>query len=135
MRKSLLIGLVVCLLALGGIGAAFATGMGFSGVGAISSGQTGVNQANTDYIGYRLQAPPGGGAIPWVNGIWLSFDTDLRENAVIWVQTRDAADGINGLGTANVGASGLANGAYICVDLDQTVDPANIYRVNVQVTE
>ena len=93
MRKSLLIGLVVCLLALGGIGAAFATGMGLSNVGALSAGGENIPQVNTTYVGYNVIAGvsgewgPGWQSVscPVVGSVDLKFDRDLRAGTEIWV--------------------------------------------------
>ena len=96
MRKSLLIGLVVCLLALGGIGAAFATGMGFSNVGALSAGGGNIPQVNTTYVGYNVKADGVSGEGTWywpdtsvtcpvVESVDLKFDRGLRAGTEIWV--------------------------------------------------
>jgi hypothetical protein len=79
-KKALLIGVAVIVLALGGIGAAFATGMTFSNIGALSSGEAKVVQINTDHVGY-LSADDGSG----VDGVVLSFTRDLTAGSTIWV--------------------------------------------------
>jgi len=78
--KGLLITAVVIVLALGAIGAAYATGMGFSNVGALSAGQADVAQVNTDDIGF-LSAADGS----CVDRVALSFDRDLNAGSTIWV--------------------------------------------------
>jgi hypothetical protein len=77
-KKALLIGAAVIVLALGVVGAAFATGMDFSNVGALSSGKADVVQINTDHVGF-LSCPAG------VDRVALSFDRDLTKGSTIWV--------------------------------------------------
>ena len=77
-KKALLIGVAVTVVALGVIGAAFATGMDFSNVGALSSGKADVVQINTDDVGF-LSCADG------VYGVVLSFDRDLTKGSTIWV--------------------------------------------------
>lgn len=72
MRKALLIGLIVCVLALGGIGAAFAAGMTFTNVGALSLGVKLVPEINCDYVGFHLAS--GANTPVVVDGVYLSFD-------------------------------------------------------------
>ena len=80
MRKALLIGLIVCVLALGGIGAAFATGMNFSGVHALSVGKGPVPQINVDYASFHLSSAY---TLPvTVDGVYISFDKDITDAAV-----------------------------------------------------
>jgi hypothetical protein len=79
-RKPLLIAVAVVVLALGAIGAAFATGMDFSNVGALSSGEAELVQINTDDVGF-LSSPDGKG----VDKVALSFDRDLAAGSTIWV--------------------------------------------------
>ena len=50
--KALLISIAAVVLSLGVIGAAFATGMDFFNVGALSSGTEAITQVDTDYVGY-----------------------------------------------------------------------------------
>ena len=76
--KVLLIGIAVIVLALGVIGAAFATGMDFSNIGALSSGEGDIEQIDTDYIGFI-------GDESGVVGVALSFDRDLTAGSTIWV--------------------------------------------------
>lgn len=79
-RKALLIAVAIVVLALGVMGAAFATGMDFSNVGALSSGKAELVQVNTDDIGF-LSADDGSG----VDRVALSFDRDLSAGSTIWV--------------------------------------------------
>lgn len=79
-RRALLIGIAVVVLALGVIGAAFATGMDFFNVGALSSGEAELVQINTDGVGF-LSSPDGKG----VDKVALSFDRNLTAGSTIWV--------------------------------------------------
>lgn len=81
MKKALLIGLIVCVLATGGIGAAFATGMGFSNVGALSAGRANIPQVNVDGITWVVESDHPASA-HWVK---LSFDQDLGSDVGIGV--------------------------------------------------
>lgn len=78
--KSLLITAAVIVLALGVIGAAYATGMDFSNVGALSAGQADMAQVNTDDVGF-LSAADGS----CVDRVALSFDRDLPAGSTVWV--------------------------------------------------
>ena len=90
MKRILSIGLIVCLLALSGIGAAFATGMNFSSVGALSLGVKNIPQINTDYVGYHLTSALGDAVV--VDGVYISLDTDISGTNAVSVSLR-AADG------------------------------------------
>ena len=79
-RKPILIAVAIIVLALGAIGAAFATGMDFSNIGALSSGKAELAQVNTDDVGF-LSADDGCG----VDRVALSFDRDLAAGSTIWV--------------------------------------------------
>jgi len=86
MRKAILIGLIVCALAVGGIGAAFATGMNFNGVKALSVGMGGVPQINVDYAAFHLSSEY---QLPvTVDGVYISFDQSFT-NAAVSVTVRD----------------------------------------------
>ena len=86
MRKALLIGLIVCVLAISGIGAAFATGMNFSNVGALSLGIEPVPQINCDHVAFHLGSAQGQPVV--VDGVYLSFDRDFSD-AAFSVSVRD----------------------------------------------
>ena len=84
-----MIGLIGCVLALSGIGAAFTTGMTFTSVGALSLGHQSVPQINCDYVAFRLS---GAYTLPvTVDGVYLSVDTDFA-NAAFSMSLRDAGD-------------------------------------------
>lgn len=84
--KALLIAAVVIVLALGAVGAAFATGMDFFNVGALSSGEAELAQINTDSIGF-ISDKFG------VVGVDLSFTEDLTAGSTIWVTVNDEVSG------------------------------------------
>ena len=84
MRKSLLIGLVVCLLALGTMGAAFATGMNFTGVGALSQGTDTIPQVDVTSVSYNIDNYGS------VTGVVLKFDTALPIGTEISVDLQDS---------------------------------------------
>ena len=145
MRKSLLIGLVVCLLALGGIGAAFATGMGFSNVGALSAGGGNIPQVNTTYVGYNVKADGVSGEGTWywpdtsvtcpvVESVDLIFDRGLSAGTEVWVFLVENAgtlqspndDTIRGGGHMTLGAY-LPAGSLLTVPLNDGW--ADIYEV------
>ena len=87
-RKALLIAVALVVLALGVMGAAFATGMDFFNVGALSSGEAELVQINTDDVGF-LSSPDGKG----VDKVALSFDRDLTAGSTIWVTIDDEVHG------------------------------------------
>lgn len=80
MKKALIIGLIVSVLAIGGIGAAFATGMNFDNIGALSLGREPVDQVNVDYLGYILTTGFGFGVK--VDGVYISFDKNIVSEGV-----------------------------------------------------
>jgi predicted outer membrane repeat protein len=91
-KKALLIGVIVSVLALGGIGAAFATGMSFpANVGALSTGAVGIPQVNVDGVTW------------WVNNLYpdayvdtvtISFDRDLAANTEYGVTVVGTGDSV-----------------------------------------
>ena len=91
MKKALLLGVIVCVLAISGIGAAFATTMNFTNVGELSLGHELVSQVNCDFIGYELDT---GMDLPvQVNGVYISFDKNIHSgtnSTVIFVSLRAA---------------------------------------------
>jgi len=87
MRRVLLIGLIVCVLAMGGIGAAFATGMGFSNVGALSLGTGDVPQVNVVDVGWELYSGAGLGVV--VDGVYLKLDRNIAAGTVIFISLRN----------------------------------------------
>ncbi|MBU2009863.1 MAG: hypothetical protein KJ624_08535 [Chloroflexi bacterium] len=96
MRKTLLIGLLVVVVALGSIGAAFATGMGFSNVGVLSAGTALAPQANVDGMTWWVNQGYSGATVnnPWVDAVSLSFDRDLAAGTEIGVGVFDAGSNL-----------------------------------------
>lgn len=72
MRKPILAGLLVAVVALGAMGAAFATDLDFSNVGALSTGTADVPQVNVD-------------GVTWVVESWGDEDYDTEPEAY-WVK-------------------------------------------------
>ncbi len=140
MRKALLIGAIVILIALSGIGAAFATGMNFTEVGELSLGYTGVPQVNVDFVGFELDT---GDNLPVeVDGVYISFDKDLHSDlntTVIFVSLRDAAFQELAYCVAIVPASTTLDkdAKYkMPIAVGSTVaDPGQVYYVKVTVAE
>ena len=91
MKKAILIGLIVCVLALSGIGAAFAAGMGFSNVGVLSLGIEDIPTVNADYIGYHLTSSLGAAVV--VDGVYISLNQDIGPNNAVSVSLRSAGGG------------------------------------------
>lgn len=83
-RKALFMGISVIVLALAMMGAAFATGMDFSNIGALSGGKADLTQINTDHVGFISSADGCG-----VDRVVLSFDRDLTAGSTIWVMVAD----------------------------------------------
>lgn len=124
-NKTILISIVVVVLALGAMGAAFATGMDFFNVGALSSGETELVQINTDYVGFRSNADG-------IDGVVLSFDQDLTADSTIWVAVNDDAYGRKVLDDP------LSQDDEVIIGLDQTLeidDFGKSYKVKVAVAE
>jgi len=89
MRKSLLIGLIVCVLAVGGIGAAFAAGISsWDNVGVLSLGTTSVETVGVDYIGYHLNSAQYEDVV--VDGVYISLDTYISGTNAVSVSLRAA---------------------------------------------
>ena len=139
MRKAFLIGVIVCVLAMSGIGAAFATTMEFTEVGELSLGHTGVSQVDCDYIGYELDT---GFHLPVeVNGVYISFNKDLHStvnSTIIFVSLRNASFQELAYCVAVVPASTTlyATNVYKIQTADGTfADPEAVYYVKVTVAE
>ena len=123
--KALLIGIAVIVLALGVMGAAFATGMDFSNVGALSAGEGDIEQIDTDYIGFI-------GDESGVVGVALSFTRDLTADSTIWVTINDEVHGWKVLD------SFLSQDDEVIIQLDEVLDIDDIHssqKVKVAVAE
>jgi len=121
------------VLMTGGVGAAFATGMDFSNVGALSSGEGALVQINTDYMGFV-------GDEEGVVAVVVSFDRDLRSGTTIWVTVK--VPGIpkpkNETHGWTVLDSFLHEADEVTIGLDDVVeagDVARIQKVTVTVAE
>ena len=124
-RKRILVAVAIMVLALGVIGAAFATGMDFSNVGVLSSGEADLAQANTDDIGFI-------GDKSGIVGVALSFDRDLSKGSTVWVTVNDEVHGWKVLD------SFLDKDDEVIVGLDETLpveDFGKSYKVKVAVAE
>jgi nitrogen fixation protein FixH len=89
-KKAIIIGVIICVLALSGIGSAFAAGMGFSNIGILSLGIRNVPTVAADYIGYHLSSAY---TLPvTVDGVYISLDQDIGPENAVSVSLR-AADG------------------------------------------
>ena len=92
MRKVLLIGVIVCVLAVSGIGAAFATGMTFpANVGALSTGYAAIPQVNVDGVTWWVN---NNYPTPYVDTVTISFDRDLAANTEFGVNVIGPGDTI-----------------------------------------
>jgi hypothetical protein len=94
--KAIIITAVVIVLALGVIGAAYATGMNIVNIGALSAGQASMEQVNTDDVGFLSSADGLS-----VDRVALSFESDLPAGSTIWVKiVGKTASGWKVLGSA-----------------------------------
>ena len=134
MRKSLLIGVIVVMLALGTIGAAFATGMSFSNVGALSLGSENVPQVDCDYVAFHLDSSQGADVL--VDGVYLSFDADFT-NAAFSVSLRDESG--NSLCYCALNGHTQTADQTRCFELENDADGLptadEVYKVKVTVAE
>ena len=125
-KKSILIGIMVVMLALGAVGAAFATSMDFSNIGILSSGKADVPQANTTRVGF-LSTESG------VQAVTVIFDSKLEAGTSIWVRV-DYDQGDNGQIPAYVDgylqiSSDLSNEEEIAVPLKVILEPQFVNHV------
>jgi hypothetical protein len=87
-KKALLIGLIVCVLAVSGIGAAFATGIAsWTNIGVLSRGTVAVPAVGVDTLGYVLSSGINNPAA--LVGVRLSFNQNLP-GSVLFVSARAA---------------------------------------------
>lgn len=151
MRKSILISVIVAVLALGGIGAAFATNMDINGVGALSSGTAAVTEIDCIDVNWSL----GGNAHdPCLDCLFLQFDQDLRFwpetpaawevgstcRGELWIDFQD--DSSNSIGSFQFAPSDTrVVSAYapptewLKVDLSSgpgpSIDPEDVYKIKI----
>jgi len=135
--RRVLIGCVVCVLAIGAMGAAFATDLDFAGIGALSSGTEDVPQANVDEIYWGLEVDDPKDE-PWIANVRLSFDQYLYKGTVIAVYLTDDADVEVGFGklTTSADIPASANNTSVPVtDGGGHVVAAGVYNIRVTVGE
>lgn len=91
MRKSLLIGLMVCVLAVGAIGAAFATVSNFpgGGVGALATGYAEVPEVHVTELNWGMESDPE----PYIDFIRFKVNKDLTAGTGICVNINEAIGG------------------------------------------
>ncbi len=77
--KAVALGVIIGALALGAIGAAFATGMDFSNVGVLSSGEAEVPCVNSTSVGF-VSNETGAYALA------VAFDRTLRAGSSVWIE-------------------------------------------------
>jgi hypothetical protein len=88
MRKRVLIGVIVVVLALGTMGAAFATGLSsVSGINVLSRGNVNVPSIGVDYMGYVISS--GCNQPAALVGVTLSFTADVPAGSVIFLSVRN----------------------------------------------
>jgi hypothetical protein len=92
--KAFTITSVLIVMALGVIGAAYATGMNIVNVGALSAGQASMEQVNTDDVGF-ISAADGS----CVDRVAVSFESDLPAGSTIWVTIVGKTSGWKVLGS------------------------------------
>ena len=131
MKRALLIGLIVCVLAVSGIGAAFATGMNFTNVGALSAGSTSIPQVNVDGIIWVVETDHPASAY-WVK---LSFDQDLGSDVLISVDVLDGSNNVLRHKWVEI-AGPIPEANHTSIKWDGgTVPVADIYGIRVVVSE
>ena len=137
MKRVIIVSLLVCVLALGSIGAAFATGMNFpTTIGALSTGTASVPQVNVTQInpGIDQWGTPIGVNIPVVlDRLWLHFSPDISTipAGCIWVAVYNASGTC--VGTSTTGSwSGTAYRADFATPLPQVSD---VYYIRVTVSQ
>lgn len=134
MRKSILIGVIVAVLALGAMGAAFATDLDFTeGVGALSESNSQVPQANVDEIYWGLETNDGEAASD-VYYVRLSFDRDLNQGTLIGVAVYDSGSNLLAEAHPEIDAALLASDNYK-VQFATPVLASDIYHIRVTVGE
>ena len=134
MKKVIIVSLLVCVLALGSVGAAFATGMGFSNVGALSLGISSVPQIDTDHVSFHLKSAMGQPVR--VDGVYLSFNTDFS-NAAFSVSVRDSGNNELAYCALNSHSQTAAETRcfHLYADGNPLPTPDQVYYVKVTVAE
>ena len=131
MRKSLLIGLIICLLAAGSIGAAFAAGMGIGGVGALSKGTATISGKDVASVSYNLDDYGS------LKEVVLTFAQDLPPGTEICVELLDSSvPETKAIGKYTLGGT-LTTGSTLTIDLngDPVDTVALIDQIEVTIAE
>lgn len=138
MKKALLIGVIVSVLALGGIGAAFATGLNFTnGVGSLSTGVGTVPQVNVTVLNWGpddLYYNPITEE-PTLTRVWITFDQSLNTGTGIIVSVYDGAGTNIGNTVSNLPSPLLAGFVYQSPDFSPLPAISQISAIRVTVAE
>jgi hypothetical protein len=129
-KKALLIGLIVCVLALGGIGAAFATSMSSIAVGALAYGEADLPEVYIDGVIWGVESDD---ATVWF--VKLSFNRDLIANTEISVKVTGSGGGVIWSGWFAAPQGPIAAGAYKQFNFGVGIPIANVYDLKVIVAE
>jgi hypothetical protein len=137
MKKALLVGVIVSVLALSAIGAAFATGFeGWDDIGYLAAGGQDIPE-NLDVTSVRYSTTIAGDPqMLYVSDVQLTFDKDLHESTDIGValvddnDTDNSADDIRyGEGTKHLD-SVVNAGDTITINLSTWVAATDVYFVD-----
>jgi len=133
-RRALFTGIAVVVLALGAIGAAFATGMSFSNIGALSSGTGDIPQVNTTYAGYITC-----GEVNHLKVVKVvaAFDRDLGKGSQVYAGVM-STDGDYVAKGSRVLLRDREAGERVCIPMNQysvRVDPEDIGEIKVAVAQ
>jgi len=90
-KRALLIGLIICVLAMGGIGAAFANQLGFTSIGALAMGWGQLPEISVEDVAWELHS--GAGQPVDVDGVYLKFNQGIPANSVIFISLRNVGQG------------------------------------------
>ena len=134
MKRALLIGLIICVLAMGGIGAAFATTLGFSNIGALAMGWGQLPEISVEDVAWELHS--GAGQPVDVDGVYLKFNQGIPANSVIFISLRNVGQGELAY-YAGVGVGGFSANTWYKFPLSDgtTADPEEVVYVKVTVAE
>ncbi len=132
MNKRILIPLMVCVLAIGTMGAAFATTMTVTGVGALSEGEEAVPTINADGVSYNLDNYGS------VTSVDVSLDQNVATGTEIVVRLRGdiPGDGVSGDVDVTTGKTTLtsAQAASAWINVPVVTDDRVEYITSVRVT-
>jgi hypothetical protein len=130
-KKALLIGLIVCVLAIGGIGAAFATSMSSIAVGALAVGDADLPEVYIDGVIWGVESNDA-----TVGFVRLSFSRDLIANTELSVKVTDGSGNTLNSPTWFGSPQGpIAAGGYKIFSFTTPIPIADIYDLHVIVAE